>query len=136
MQETDSSSVSLPAPNLILFNNDLIDSDNWAAAWAIAVAARDDPSTEVAWIVESRKVALGLSMTGGQVGKCLQLIKKYFPARGKELKILVGALLSDADVDGLDGIGDEDRSLVCIFFFPGYTHTRHLCCGSWRKATY
>jgi hypothetical protein len=109
-----SSSVVPANKNIILFSNDLIDSDNWAAAWAVAVAAMGDASTEVIWIVEPRKVALGLSMTSAQLGKCLELVSKYFPGRGKALKVMVGALLSVSDVEDLEGVTEEERSLVCM----------------------
>ncbi|KAF2183302.1 hypothetical protein K469DRAFT_668319 [Zopfia rhizophila CBS 207.26] len=74
--------------NIIIYHNDLVDSDNWAAAMVMMHASLKSPSTKVIWIVEPRQVAFDLSMTRKQEMECSKLLETKFSSHGPELKTL------------------------------------------------
>ncbi len=79
--------------NLVIFYNDLTDSDNWAAARFLEKAAEATTlPTRVVWIVEPRQVSLGLTMTREQQQACVALLAEHFEQLGMPFKVLLGGL--------------------------------------------
>ncbi|KAH8706414.1 hypothetical protein BGZ61DRAFT_388757 [Ilyonectria robusta] len=103
---------------LVIYYNDSIDSDNSAAALALMRATAGRADTRVIWILEPRQVSLGLTMTGEQRVQCLKLIERHFPTRGRSFKVLLGGLLNEADLDGIDGLSAQDRELLRLAVKP------------------
>ncbi|KAF7545969.1 hypothetical protein G7Z17_g8766 [Cylindrodendrum hubeiense] len=104
--------------NVVIYYNDSIDSDNSAAALALMRATVGKADTRVIWILEPRQVSLGLTMTGEQRVQCLKLIERHFPTRGRPFKVLLGGLLNEADLDGIDGLNAQDRELLQLAVKP------------------
>ncbi|KAM5353438.1 hypothetical protein ACJ41O_000088 [Fusarium nematophilum] len=105
---------------LVIFYNDSIDSDNWAAARALIRATADSPGTRLIWVFEPRQVSFGLTMSAEQQRRCLELIARYFPSRGKPFKVLLGGLLNEGDVAGIDELADDDREILRLAIKPPY----------------
>ncbi|KAF5008133.1 hypothetical protein FDECE_5569 [Fusarium decemcellulare] len=105
---------------IIIFYNDSIDSDNWAAARALIRATARSPNTRIVWIFEPRQVSFGLAMSAEQQRRCLELITKHFPSRGKPFKVLLGGLLSDRDVNDLEGLSEDDKAILRLAIKPPY----------------
>ncbi|KAH7323143.1 hypothetical protein B0I35DRAFT_427188 [Stachybotrys elegans] len=110
----------MAADNLVIFYNDFIDSDNLAAALALARATNKRAATRVVWILEPRQVSLGLDMTPDQIARCKALLQKYFASRGNPFKLLLGGLLDQHDVDSISDIDAEERSLLQLAVKPAY----------------
>ncbi|KAI1169847.1 hypothetical protein F4777DRAFT_162423 [Nemania sp. FL0916] len=106
--------------NIIIFHDDLTDSDNWAAAKFLQHAALKSSSTDVIWIVEPRQVSLGLSMTESEKSACADLIKKYFPSHKDPYAPLRGGFLQQSDLDKIEGLPEHDRSLLEQAIKPVY----------------
>lgn len=102
------------AENIVIYYDDLTDSDNWATARFLQHAAHKNPTIHVIWIVEPRQVAFGLSMTRAQINACKDLLKSHFPSRGDPFKLLLGGLLQQSDLDRLEGLTEQERDLVII----------------------
>lgn len=100
--------------DLIIFYNDLVDSDNTTAALALLRhRERRRPDAQIVWIIEPRQVALGLGMTRQEVADCMELIQKHFGGRGNPFKVLLGGLLSPREIDGVqEKLSEEQRKLV------------------------
>lgn len=63
--------------DIIIFHDDLTDSDNWAAAGLLAKAAKS-ANVRVIWIIEPRQVSLSLYMSQEDMKNCVETIMKYF----------------------------------------------------------
>src|SRR5690242_9418098 len=88
--------------SLVVFSNDLTDSDNWAAARYLLQACRKSGTRRIIWIIEPRQISLGLSMTAAQIDGCKKLIAEHFATREKPLKVLLAGLLEARDIDGIE----------------------------------
>ncbi|KAI0098190.1 hypothetical protein GGR51DRAFT_538526 [Nemania sp. FL0031] len=106
--------------DIIVYHDDLTDSDNWATARFLQHAALKSPSIEVIWIVEPRQVSLGLSMTEEQIQACRNLLESYFPSLGDSYKVLRGGLLTRSDLDKIEGLAEHDRYLLEFAIKPAY----------------
>ncbi|KAH7160678.1 hypothetical protein EDB81DRAFT_323034 [Dactylonectria macrodidyma] len=104
--------------NVFIYYNDSIDSDNAAAALALMRATAGKPDTRVIWILEPRQVSFGLTMSGEQRVQCLKLIERHFPSRGRPFKVLLGGLLNETDLDGIDQLSPQDRELLQLAVKP------------------
>jgi hypothetical protein len=98
--------------DVVIYYNDLIDSDNWVAARFLEHAARKNPAMKIIWIIEPRQVAFGLSMTQQQITACTKLLKTYFPSYPNGFKALLGGLLKQDDLGRLNGVSQDDLDLV------------------------
>ncbi|KAI1744680.1 hypothetical protein F4680DRAFT_233395 [Xylaria scruposa] len=106
--------------DIIIYHNDLTDSDNWAAARFVQHAALKNPSIEVIWIVEPRQVSLGLSMTEMQISACRHLLKTYFPSYKDSYQPLRGGFIQRRDLDNIEGLTEHDRHLLEFAIKPAY----------------
>jgi len=109
---------------VVVFYNDLTDSDNWLAARALLEAARNGGRNgheiEIIWIIEPRVISLGRAMTQEQQNACQALIKKYFPRFENAFKALLAGLVTQHDIreaqnkppDGQEPLSPEDAKLV------------------------
>ena len=100
--------------HLVIYYNDSIDSDNWAAALALALSKCNAPNTRIIWILEPRQVSLGLSMTAEERSECQKLIAQYFPEKGPTFKVLLGGTLNYNEIDAIAGLSDNDKRLVRV----------------------
>lgn len=88
--------------HVIIYYNDLIDSDNWVTAKFLQDAAQSLPSTRVIWIIEPRRVSLGRPVTAGTLGECTVLMEKSgLTDRPKGLKVAIGGLLTEERIAAL-----------------------------------
>ncbi|KAI0545600.1 hypothetical protein F4679DRAFT_560570 [Xylaria curta] len=106
--------------DIIIYHNDLTDSDNWAAARFVQHAALKSPSIEVIWIVEPRQVSLGLSMTEKQISACRHLLKTHFPSYKDSYQPLRGGFIQQSDLDNIEGLTEHDRHLLEFAIKPAY----------------
>lgn len=100
--------------DIIIYHNDLTDSDNWATARFLQRATLENPSIDVIWIVEPRPVSLGLYMTKKQIDACRELLELYFPSYEDSYKLLRGGFLQQSDLDKIEGLTKQHRDLVII----------------------
>lgn len=100
--------------DVIIYYNDSVDSDNITAALALLRhTERRRPDARIVWILEPRQVALGLGMTGQEIAECKGLIQEHFADRGNPFKVLLGGLLSQREIDGVqEKLSEEQRKLV------------------------
>ncbi|KAI0868313.1 hypothetical protein GGS24DRAFT_482790 [Hypoxylon argillaceum] len=98
--------------DIIIYHNDLTDSDNWATARFLQRATLENPSIDVIWIVEPRPVSLGLSMTKNQIDACRELLELYFPSYEDSYKLLRGGFLQQSDLDKIEGLTKQHRDLL------------------------
>lgn len=100
--------------DVIIYYNDSVDSDNITAALALLRhTERRRPDARIVWILEPRQVALGLGMTGQEIAECKGLIQEHFADRGNPFKVLLGGLLSQREIDGVqERLSEEQRKLV------------------------
>ena len=98
--------------SLVIFYDDLTDSDNWAAAKFLLQACQKSRSRRIVFIIEPRQISLGLSMTPAQIEGCKKLIAKHFPTLEKPIKVLLAGLLEPHHIDEIHGLTADDRNLV------------------------
>jgi hypothetical protein len=107
MAASDAASSVDSAPDLVVYYNDCIDTDNITAALALLrqrTAQRrlgGSRRQTLVCILEPRQVALGLGMSKKQQDDCKALIQEHFPDRGPPFKVLLGGLLKDADIESV-----------------------------------
>lgn len=103
-----------PSDRLVIFYDDLTDSDNWIAARFVHKWASTN-GWRVIWIVEPRQVSFGLDMTEEQKSKCQKLIQKHFPDKGNRnaFKVLLAGLIDDQDLAKVK-LDEADRELVSL----------------------
>ena len=106
--------------NLLIYYDDLTDSDNWVAARFLQAAAAATPSTRVKWIVEPRQVSLGLEMTPKEVDECQKLLEKHFKKMGNPFKVLLGGRLDKSELDKVEGLTAEERRIVSLSSEPAH----------------
>ncbi|KAI0183110.1 hypothetical protein EV127DRAFT_447902 [Xylaria flabelliformis] len=106
--------------DIIIYHNDLTDSDNWAAARFVQHAALKSSSIDVIWIVEPRQVSLGLSMTEEQINECRNLLETHFPSYKDPYQPLRGGFLQQSDLDNIEGLTEHDRHLLEFAIKPAY----------------
>ncbi|KAI1110050.1 hypothetical protein F5Y14DRAFT_455441 [Nemania sp. NC0429] len=106
--------------DIVLYHNDLTDSDNWAATSFLASAAFKNRDIDVIWIVEPRQVSLGLSMSEEQISACIRLLEVHFPSYGDPYKALRGGYLQRSDLDNIGGLTEHDRKLLEFAIKPAY----------------
>lgn len=109
--------------DIIIYHNDLTDSDNWASAWFLQHAALKNPSIEVIWIVDPRQASLGLSMSEEEIDGCRKLLETHFPSYKDSYKPLRGGFIQKNDLDKIKGLTEHDRHLVIIPSRPFYHQT-------------
>ncbi|RSL45864.1 hypothetical protein CEP54_014101 [Fusarium duplospermum] len=109
---------------LVIFNNDLPDSDNWAAALVQALNA-SRTNTRVVFILESRQVSLASYMTAKDQRALLKVIQKssgkcIFDARKVMLNGFSGDYHGHTRDWDLELLSDEERNLLRKVERPAY----------------
>ncbi|KAH8885283.1 hypothetical protein GQ53DRAFT_696167 [Thozetella sp. PMI_491] len=102
------------AENIVVYHNDLTDSDNWAAARFLHQAAVNSAATRIIWVIEPRRVSLGHYVTTQRKNACLRLLEKHFPSRGSPLKVFLRGALQETDLDALGDLSEDERDLLSL----------------------
>ncbi|KAF5979018.1 hypothetical protein FCOIX_5563 [Fusarium coicis] len=110
--------------NLVIYYNDLTDSDNLAAAMALFKATNQRPGTRFLWILEPRQVCFGLSMAMADMDRCKALIAQYFPSQQNPFKTLLNGALKKEEIDDIQDLTPDDREILEKAVKPKYGSTQ------------
>jgi hypothetical protein len=99
------------ADEILVYDNDSTDSDNWATAVTLQRIVPRNPSVELIWIYEPRHANFECFMTPEQTSACLELIRTYFSSRNP-MKTLLRGDLQLSDLDKLEGVTEKELELV------------------------
>jgi len=107
--------------HLLIYYNDLSDSDNWAVARFLLDAAARDPSVEVVWIVEPRQVALGYPPVDQTARNgIVEVLTRCFPElvlegdnRAIQKLVVTGELQEEQISPFRRELDDDEFDLVC-----------------------